>query len=73
MKKLLGAALAAMIATGAAAQEDYPNRAITILVAFAPGGVVDLASRTIGEGLSRRLGQEVIVHFRRMSGKLPET
>ncbi len=64
MKKLLGAALAAMIATGAAAQEDYPNRAITILVPFAPGGVVDLASRTIGEGLSRRLGQEVIVENR---------
>lgn len=64
MKKLLGAALAAIIATGAAAQEDYPNRAITILVPFAPGGVVDLASRTIGEGLSRRLGQEVIVENR---------
>ncbi|KRS11815.1 hypothetical protein XM53_14015 [Roseovarius atlanticus] len=64
MKKLLGAAFAAMIATGAAAQEDYPNRAITILVPFAPGGVVDLASRTIGEGLSRRLGQEVIVENR---------
>lgn len=64
MKKLLGAALAAMIATGAAAQDDYPNRAITILVPFAPGGVVDLASRTIGEGLSRRLGQEVIVENR---------
>ena len=64
MKRLLAAAIAAIVASGAAAQDDYPNRAITILVPFAPGGVVDLASRTIGEGLSRRLGQEVIVENR---------
>lgn len=64
MNRLFATALAAVIATGAAAQDDYPNRAITILVPFAPGGVVDLASRTIGEGISRRLGQEVIVENR---------
>ena len=64
MKYLLSAVLAATIGTGAFAQDDYPNRAITILVPFAPGGVVDLASRTIGEGLQRKLGQEVIVENR---------
>ena len=64
MNKFLVAAVAALFATGASAQDNYPDRAITILVPFAPGGVVDLASRTIGEGLSRRLGQEVIVENR---------
>jgi len=64
MKRLLAAALGAFIATGAMAQDNYPSRAITILVPFAPGGVVDLASRTIGDGLSRKLGQEVIVENR---------
>ena len=32
MKRLLAAAIAAIVASGAAAQDDYPNRAITILV-----------------------------------------
>ncbi|SEA95616.1 Bug family tripartite tricarboxylate transporter substrate binding protein [Rubrimonas cliftonensis] len=65
MKKsmILAAALAAMTAGHAAAQ-NYPERAITILVPFAPGGVVDLASRTIGEGLSKKWGVEVIVENR---------
>lgn len=70
MKRILSAALAAIVATGitgavpAVAEENYPSRAITILVPFAPGGVVDLASRTIAEGLSRKFGQEVIVENR---------
>jgi len=64
MKRLLAVALDASIATGAMVQDNYPSRAITILVPFASGGVVDLASRTIGDGLSRKLDQEVIVENR---------
>ena len=36
--------------------EDFPNRAITILVPLAPGGGVDFVARTIGQKLSERLG-----------------
>jgi tripartite-type tricarboxylate transporter receptor subunit TctC len=64
MKTLALSVVAALVAGAAVAAEDYPNRAITILVPFAPGGVVDLASRTIGEGLSKMWGQEVIVENR---------
>jgi tripartite-type tricarboxylate transporter receptor subunit TctC len=64
MKTRAISAIAALVAGSAIAADDYPNRSITILVPFAPGGVVDLASRTIGEGLSKMWGQEVIVENR---------
>lgn len=64
MKTILAAAVAATLAGGAVAQDDYPNRAITILVPFAPGGVVDLASRTLAEGMTKKWGVEVIVENR---------
>lgn len=43
---------------------SYPNRAITILVTFPPGGGTDLLARKLGEQLSRRVGQAVIVENR---------
>ncbi|WP_284615342.1 Bug family tripartite tricarboxylate transporter substrate binding protein [Aquabacterium humicola] len=55
------AALAAGAALPAAAQADYPNRPITLVVGYPPGGSVDLVARTIGPELSRRLGQPVVV------------
>ena len=64
MKSLAISAIAALVANSAIAADDHPSRPITILVPFAPGGVVDLASRTIGEGLSKMRGQEVIVENR---------
>ena len=39
----------------------YPNRAIIIIVPVAPGGTVDIVARTVALGLSKSLGQQVIV------------
>jgi len=39
----------------------YPRRPITIVVPFAPGGGTDVATRIVGEHMSRTLGQQVIV------------
>jgi tripartite-type tricarboxylate transporter receptor subunit TctC len=44
--------------------EDFPNRAITILVPLAPGGGVDFVARTIGQKLSERVGKPVLVENR---------
>src|SRR5215204_1800975 len=44
--------------------EDFPNRAITILVPLAPGGGVDFVARIIGQKLSERLGKPVLVENR---------
>jgi tripartite-type tricarboxylate transporter receptor subunit TctC len=48
-------------AAAAHAQADFPNRPIRIVVPLAPGGTSDLLPRMIGEKLTLRWGQPVIV------------
>ena len=50
----------ALWATAAAAQ-DYPNKPIQLLVAFAAGGNTDLMARALAPELSKALGQPVVV------------
>jgi tripartite-type tricarboxylate transporter receptor subunit TctC len=45
----------------ALAQEPYPNRPVRIIVPFAAGGVADLVPRVVGEKLSQKWGQPVVV------------
>jgi len=45
----------------AAAQENFPNRAITIVVAFAAGGTSDIIARLLGHKLSEYTGVSVVV------------
>jgi tripartite-type tricarboxylate transporter receptor subunit TctC len=62
-KVLLPLIAASLIAAPAAAlaQADFPNRPIRIVVPLAPGGTSDLLPRMIGEKLTLRWGQPVIV------------
>ena len=41
--------------------QDYPNRALRLVVPFPPGGVVDISGRLLAEELGRQLGVNVIV------------
>jgi tripartite-type tricarboxylate transporter receptor subunit TctC len=58
--KGLLALLLAVFATVASAQA-YPSKPIKWIVPFAPGGTTDILARTIGEKLTRVLGQPVII------------
>lgn len=50
--------------TGARAQAKYPERPVTIIVHFAPGGTTDLLGRLVASELRPLLGQNVIVENR---------
>ena len=57
---LLTAALACVTAP-TFAQGSYPNRPVKLVVAFPPGGAVDVIARDIATGLSALWGQPVVV------------
>ena len=51
----------ALLLSGAAWAQDYPNRPIRIVVPFSPGGAVDGPTRVVAQELSKRLKQQVII------------
>jgi tripartite-type tricarboxylate transporter receptor subunit TctC len=57
----IGLSLAALSANSLVHAQAYPTKTITIVVPTAPGGANDAMARIIGQGLSSRLGQPVIV------------
>jgi tripartite-type tricarboxylate transporter receptor subunit TctC len=52
---------AAALATPALAQRSFPDKAIRMLVPWAPGGTTDVQMRALCEQAGKRLGQAVVV------------
>ena len=56
------------LSRGAARAQGFPDRALRIVVPFAPGGAVDLTGRLLAEQLQPVLGQNVVVDNRGGAG-----
>jgi tripartite-type tricarboxylate transporter receptor subunit TctC len=74
MKKLLAAfaglacLVGAVAGPGVAAAQDYPNRAITIIVPFPAGSVPDVMTRLVADHMKNTLGQAIVVDNRPGAG-----
>jgi tripartite-type tricarboxylate transporter receptor subunit TctC len=61
LTKAIGIAALLTAATLACAQSEYPNKAIKIVIPFAPGGVSDAVVRPLAQAMAGILGQPVVI------------
>ena len=65
---VLGSVLVGGVADLAHAQTGYPDRPIRLVVAFAPGGIADIATRVVSDRLAEAIGTSVVVENRGGAG-----
>lgn len=71
MKKLVATALAlALGATAASAQDAFPNKPVTLIVPYGPGGSTDRTARPLAAELEKLWGQPVIVENKPGAGSM---
>ena len=66
--RLLTACFILVFSRAVAAQSDYPNRPIRLIVTVPPGGAADFIARLVGGKISESLGQPVLVENRGGAG-----
>ena len=62
------AGIAAAFLAGAAQAQQYPTKAVTMLVPYAAGGPTDTVARVVGQAMIKPMGQTVIVENRPSAG-----
>lgn len=54
----------------ARAQTRFPEKPVTLIVPFAPGGIADITARAVSEVMAQKLGQAVVVDNRPSAGSI---
>ena len=67
LRAVFGAAILAA-SIGSAPAQDFPTRAVRIIVPFPAGGTADIVPRVVGEMLARKWGQPVVIENRTGAG-----
>ena len=68
--KFLLSLMLAVIGTSVMAADPWPSRPIRFIVGFGPGGANDLVARAVAEGVSKQLGQPVVVENKPGAGSV---
>ena len=63
-RTLIVGGLSACVAGSTRANPDWPDRLVTMVHGFPPGGTVDLVARVIADGLAKRIGHPIVVAAR---------
>src|SRR5262245_47793999 len=65
---LAAGAAALPVVSRIATAQTYPTRPVRLIAPFPPGGSIDLTARLIGQWLTERLGQQVVIENRAGAG-----
>src|SRR3989440_4150054 len=66
MNRSVALALSALLlAPAAAAAQDWPSKAVRIIVPFGPGSTPDMVARLIADHMQQKLGQPFVIETRR--------
>src|SRR5262249_33215286 len=61
---LVAFALAGFCGPACGQVSDFPNKKVTLVVGFAPGGGIDTMARVIAQGLTEQSGYQVVIENR---------
>src|SRR5207342_2060780 len=70
---IFAACLLVCAVTAPSARAEWPDRPIRWIVGFGPGGANDLIARFAAEGVSKRLGQTIVIENRPGAGAVIAT